>query len=340
MKFLPSGHPFGILWKLKTNKTLNRLDDIPSGHPFGILWKFVCLFILLFLSYNILYSQNNEFTKENFEGNKDELKKALSFIKEGDKLIAGNNIRFRESLANYLEADKINSNSALLNYKIGKCYLNITLEKYKSISYLEKAYKLNPTCQDDILYLLAQAYQLNYEFDKAITNYLAYMRTTPPGSSDKLINKKIDECKTAKELIKRPVDVYIENLGPVINGKFPDYSPIISADESMLIFTSRRDNTVGGKIADFDDKYYEDIYITYWQQDSGRWTTPFNPKPPVNTELHDATVGLSPDGKRILIYKTNREGDIFESVIDSNQNFTKPKALNNNINTNFHESVA
>ena len=285
-------------------------------------------------------AQSVEFTKSNFSGKMKDLKYAKKEISIGDNFISKGYKKYQSALIHYLKADSVNSKSALLNYKIGKCYLNITMEKYKAISYLEKAYKLNPMANEDLLFLLGEAYHLNYEFDKAIEKFMMYKQLTKASSFDKVVDKKIEECNTAKEMIKHPVDVMIENIGPVVNSKYPDYSPIINAKETMMIFTSRRPNTTGGQIALIDEKYYEDIYITYYDLDSNKWTEPENPKPPVNSDKHDATVGLSPDGNHLLIYKSNHGGDIYESDVDSSGNLTAPVRLPAPINSSSHESVA
>lgn len=300
----------------------------------------IAILILSFLVFVQLNGQNKEFIKENFQGKQKEFKKALKHIRSGDKLISKGNKKYQQALDYYLKVDSFNQNSALLNYKIGLCYLNTTMQKYKSIKYLEKSYKLNPSVKDDILNLLAQAYQLNYEFDKAIIKYVAYKKTIKASFNDNIIDKKIDECNYAKEMMKRPVDVIIENTGSIINSKFPDYAPIINAKETMMIFTSRRNTTTGGKMDPFDNKYFEDIYISYYDKDNNKWSIPYNPGHPINSNSHDATVGLSPDGKQLLIYKTPHKGDIYESFMDTLGKLSKPKRLPSPINSSAHESKA
>jgi hypothetical protein len=66
----------------------------------------------------------------------------------------------------------------------------------------------------------------------------------------------------AKELVAAPINVKIQNLGDSINSEFPDYSPVLSADESSLIYTTRRNTGTGGERLQ-DGQYYEDIVISY-----------------------------------------------------------------------------
>jgi hypothetical protein len=268
------------------------------------------------------------------------LSEATNAVRTGDKLISEGNIKYQLALGHYLRADSLNPSDALVKYKIGICYLNTTIQKFKSISYFEKSYRLDPNVKEDILFQLGQAYQLNYEFNKAISSYNAYKLTLKATYFDKIIDKKIDECYYAIEMIKHPADVSLENIGNVVNSKYPDYSPIINAKETMMIFTSRRPNTTGGNISPFDNKYYEDIYITHYNIESNKWTPPVNPKPPLNTNLHDAAIGLSNDGKTLLTYKASNGGDIYESLLDTAGNFSKPVRMPSPINSPAHESSA
>ncbi len=267
-------------------------------------------------------------------------KKAKKEITIGDGLISKGNKNYQLALLHYLKADSLNPSDAMLYYKIGVCYLNTTVQKFKSISYLEKSFRLDPIVTKDILFQLGQAYQLNYEYNKAIDRYNAYKQTMKATYYDKKIDKKIDECYYAIEMIKHPVDVTLENIGSIVNSKYPEYSPIINSNETMMIFTARRPNTTGGKISPYDNKYYEDIYITRYNIDSNKWSHPINPPPPLNSDLHDAAINLSPDGKTLLTYKASNGGDIYESHLDTTGNFSKPKKMPAPINSSAHESSA
>jgi len=128
--------------------------------------------------------------------------------------------------------------------------------------------------------------------------------------------------------------VKIENLGFAVNSEFAEYHPLISADESVMYFTSRRDNTTGGEKDPKYDIYYEDIYVS--KKQNGKWTAAINMGKPLNTKRHDAALGLSPDGQRLFIYK---KGDIYESKLDGEQ-WSEPVKLNKNINTKHKETSA
>ncbi len=295
--------------------------------------------ILVFIL-NIGFAQKNvEFDKKNFPDQKSELKEALKELGAGDDLYELGGGNFTIAIDHYLKAQAFNPNNALLNYKLGKCFLN-SPDKKKSIPYFESAVKLNSNIAADLHYLLGQAYHFNYDFDKAQFEFKTYKESLSPTELEKIskeIERRITQAQYGAELVKNPIRVFIDNMGTSINSTLPEYSPIITADESTLFFTARHENTTGGAKDPTDFKYFEDIYISYNKDNV--WSPSINPGKPLNSETHDATVGISPDGQTLLIYKGENGGDIYECKLDGNQ-WGKPERLSKQINTNYHESGA
>ncbi|MEA3479758.1 MAG: hypothetical protein U9R60_16365, partial [Bacteroidota bacterium] len=190
------------------------------------------------------YSQGNvEFIKDNFPEKSSEMRDMIKAMKNGDKLLEYEPPRYSEALELYMQANDFNPENALLNYKVGKCYLH-TVQKTKAIAYLEKSIKLDPKAAANQRYILSRAYHLNYEFDKAIDMYAKYRHTLTPFELTEYgdaIDKMIEECEDGKDIVRNPIRVFIDNIGNVVNTKWPEYSPIVSADESVLMFTSCRE---------------------------------------------------------------------------------------------------
>lgn len=290
---------------------------------------------------------NVEFTKENFKEQKSELKDALADIETGDQLFQMGPGRYKTALTYYLKANAFNPDNALLNYKIGQCYLFGSIYKTKSILYFEKAQMLNPNVDKNLYYMLGQAYQINAEWDKAIDNYKKHQKVLaalPPSKESNIekekeeTEKKIQECKTGKELYAKPIRAFSDILPETVNSKYPEYGAIISADESVMIFTSRRPGGTGDKIDEIINEPFEDLYISY--RVNGQWSQAQNMGKPVNSDGHDATINLSPDGQTLLIYKDDKgDGNIYQCKLDGNV-WSKPKKLGKNINTKYHEASA
>jgi len=301
------------------------------------------LISLIIINVSFVFAQENvPFDKDYFsDEQKKGLKDAIKEIKDGDDYYESDIPIYTLALDHYLKANEFNPNNALLNYKIGKCYLK-SIQKTNAIPFLELAEKLNPTVRPDMLYLLAQAYHLNLDLDKAVENYTAYKGTLSPHELAEIgdaVDKRIEECGVAEEMVANPIRVFIDNMGPAINSEFPEYAPFITADESIIMFTSSRDNSTGGKTDPMDLLFYEDIYRATKKGEV--WLTPENPGKPLNTDNHDAIVGVSPNGKHALIYiGKDHGGDIFECDIKEDGTWKNPDRLPKEINTDYHESSA
>ena len=288
-------------------------------------------------------SQNVEFTKDNFGEKKAELKEILKVIEEGDEYFEQMEAMWNEAIPMYLKANEFNPNNALLNFKLGACYLH-SLDRGEALKYLEKSLSLNANVDPRLNYFLGQAYHLDYEFDDAIKFYSKYQTTVinnpDPWYLDEL-KMRIQQCYNGKEIIEKPVRVFIDNLGKSVNSKFREYGGVISADESVLIFTSRRANSTGGKIDPILNENYEDLYISY-KQDDGSWSEAENLGENVNSDDHDAVSAISADGQRVLIFlgRKNNAGDLYECTLDGDV-WSKPVSLGKNVNTKeYHESSA
>ncbi len=241
---------------------------------------------------------------------------------------------FMYAIEGYIIGYNYNPNYPELNYKLGACYLN-SVYKPKSLFYLKKAYLQKKNVTQDILLSLALAYQYNYEFDSALM-FLDMFKNTAShtfyNSKKEFVETKIQECNYAKELMQNPVNVDIINFTE-INTEFPEYCPIINADETKIYFTARRPDCIGATIDESDGQYYEDIYVSSFVDST--WLSPVNVGIPLNGRRHDATVALSPDGNKMIIY---RSGDLY-LCHKKGDKWSYPEYLEN-INTDEIENSA
>ena len=299
--------------------------------------KGIVIITLVFFACFKTFAQDVEFSKDNFRDKKDELKIAKNEIELGDEIMEKESVFYKNAIAHYLIAYKLNPNNSLLNFKLGKCYLHSSFRS-KCTTYFEKAYQLNPEVDPEILYYLGIGYHLDMQFDKAIQSFNAMIALFKGKDKTGIVDemkKYIRQCEYAKEMVKNPVRVKIDNVGGDINSQYPDYSPVITADESEMIFTSRRPETTGGGIDPFMNEPFEDMYIA--DRINNKWGQARNMGPTVNTDGHDSNCGLSADGQKFLIYKDVNHGDVFESFLTGTV-WSTPEKLNKNINTDAHES--
>ncbi|MBI2968562.1 MAG: DUF2914 domain-containing protein [Bacteroidetes bacterium] len=236
----------------------------------------------------------------------------------------------------------------LVNFYLGVCYLNVApdrkkgIDKAKAIPHLETAYKTLPIM--DVTYYLARAYHLDSRFEKAIQFYKSYIdsleKSEPVFLAPFLENKdeisvlehQVEMCRNGIKFAgETPSRIIFENLGEPVNSSFAEYAPAVSADNEVLVFTSRRPSEKFKK-TDIDDTPYEDIYISYKKE--GRWLPAVPISENVNTKRHDASVGLSSDAQTLFIYY---RGDIYLSELKGNF-WTKPGKMDPPINTSSWET--
>ncbi len=182
-------------------------------------------------------------------------------------------------------------------YQLGKCLLKTKADPKGIIDLLESSIP-HLKLDAEPLYYLAQAYQHDLQFDKAIDTYIK-ARIEASKNLAPMIERQIETCLHAKELIKYPMDVTFTNLGSPINSEFPDYYPITPDDESMLIYTSRRAEKPTSR-PEMDGYYPSDIYTA--TPKDGKWIDPKSIGNNINTRFDEQAVGISPDGKKLTVY--------------------------------------
>jgi outer membrane protein OmpA-like peptidoglycan-associated protein/tetratricopeptide (TPR) repeat protein len=240
----------------------------------------------------------------------------------------------------YVDAANMDPNNVRANYMAGSTYLQTT-DKAKATKYLLRAYQIDSDYKFDLPYSIGQGYQYGYEFDNALEYYKKYKEklesNTGYSGADKApmsdVEKRIEECIIGNKLMNNPVKYSITNVGTAINSESWDYAPVVNADETVMIFTSRRGPGEGNLNENvFDDNfYYEDIFLS--KKSGGEWQTAENIGPVVNTKYHDSNFGYSPDGKTLYIYSDEGNGDIYFTNNLSEDTWSEPFALNDNINS-------
>lgn len=266
-------------------------------------------------------------------------KEVWKHIKKGDKYFRMNKKgTYYSALDHYLTANKHNEDNAALNYLIGICYLK-TSEPKKASEFLENANFINANLTEDILYWLGRAKQYNYNFDDAIDDYESYMNSLDLKKLQRektKIDKRIEECKSGIKLMKNPIRCFVDNLGDGVNTKDPEYSPVFFFEDSVLYFTSRRENTTGGKINHHNKLYYEDVYISTAK--NGKWKNAEQMDKPINTKHNDAVVDISPEGRELCIYRGYKgQGNLYNSQFKKDS-WQKPGRMRKINSGNYRES--
>ena len=272
------------------------------------------------------------------------------YMKEGMFLVGEEN--YDMALRNFLEAYKQDSSSANVNFNVGFCYLNSSSNKVLAEGYLAKSLKdISKNYQIDnpneksapplAVFYYGKALHFNYKFDEALVQYDNFLNTY---AKDKTTKDDVAFYKAqnefAKEIMLTPINVKIENLGDSINSEYPDFSPVLSADEATLIYTTRRNTTTGGERTQ-NGQYYEDIVISY-KDVNGKWSYPKSIGQFVNSNGTEGSINLTPDGQTLIVYQdlgNGTGGNIFYSTWDGKE-WSSLQNFGSDINSKHWESHA
>ncbi|QDA62665.1 hypothetical protein FHG12_19990 [Hymenobacter jejuensis] len=253
---------------------------------------------------------------------------------------------YRASIPYYEQVLAKEPNNAQALFRAGISYMSF--DKEKASDYIYKAQRLKPKVSKDVEYWLGRVDHLNYNFDEAIAHYQAYNATLKKKKDTRKaeLAQLIQHSKNAKVQFNSPKDIFVKNLGPTINTQYSEHSPVISADDKLLLFTSRGENVTGagnangkkgGNLAT-DGEYYEDIFEAK-RIDDENWEKPRSLSGVLNGKGHDASIQVFDNDTKMLMYRQDENGDIFYSE-KAGGDWTEPKKLNNNINSKSFESDA
>ena len=302
-----------------------------------ILYKTLLLAILTIITGNALFSQEDvKIRKSEFRLNKDGFKEAWKLVKKANSFYDDGQYQYRNARELYLRASKYNDKYPELNYKIGVTYLYAD-DKYQAIKYLKIAYDLDHEVSEDIHFQMARAYHMNQEFDNAIKEYKIFQSKFSEKKLKRLnlnIPAYIEDCETGKELVKHPVRVVVQNLGKLINSEYDDYLPVIDSKEEIMYYTTRRPTKINNQRNFLDKKFSEDIFVS--KKKNKEWGIGQILSKSLNTKKSDAAMALSPDNKKLYIYKSDRGGDIYFTE-QKDGKWKKPKAFKA-VNSNSRET--
>ena len=264
------------------------------------------------------------------------------------------NKQYYQALRIWQNILKTHPDNANYNYKAGICQLEVITGRNNAIDYLKKtigkvAKNYDPNDPDeskvpiDGLYYLARAYHLDNQYDKAIETFNQFKtESSTKHYLRKDIERQIAFAENAKkEVADKKTSIKIFNIGGTINSAYEDFSPVVSLDENVLYFTSRRlrpDSTNKDYRVPADGKFYEDVYVSYRDRD-GNWMVPQRVKfDGEDVSDNEATISVSADGSRVYVYHDDAgDGNIYTAkALDTS--YSELEKMTGEINTNSWET--
>lgn len=134
------------------------------------------------------------------------------------------------------------------------------------------------------------------------------------------------------------VDIVIKNVGQQINTSYDEYAPVIIADGSMMIFTSRRpfsEKEIKKQKEGKENVYFSEFKKNKWQASQALPAIINEP------ERFNSAIAISNDGQHLLLYRDdiNGNGDIWESFLKGTE-WSEPSKMPEPVNSAKHESSA
>jgi outer membrane biosynthesis protein TonB len=228
-------------------------------------------------------------------------------------------------------------------FKLGICCINYAEKKGRAIEIFKDMKAKYKTLEVEVY--LGKAYHRNYKFDEGIATLkpLVEILSKSVKKEDKAllddVNLTLMNCENGKYLMANKIFADVKNIGGPINTTELEGVPIITADESMLIYTYVGTKSTGGKLNEalqsdpINGLFRADIYMSTRDATGTAWNKPEAMKT-LNTLGEDAAIAISPSGQTLFTFLSSgtNPGDIMVSKLVGNE-FTTPVALNGNINT-------
>lgn len=266
-------------------------------------------------------------------------RKIKKFVRKGRK--AYRKEEYWKAKSYYDKVTDANTDKPQYWFEAGLAYYDSQVQREDAIKYFEKALALSTTDTiPEILYYAGKTYHFNGEFEKAITYYNMFLNSITDNKKGQEtrqdVIREIEICNNGIDL--RDVHLYvvqeIVKLDDRVNSEYMDYSPVITSDESIILFCSRRPP---GKKKHIDGLYYEDIFYSTRITHNNDWneaqvidkSSGYISKEINEGKAHEAPVSISPDGNTLYIYKEN---SIWKSKKGEDGKWSIPIRMNQNVN--------
>lgn len=273
--------------------------------------------------------------KSSYSFDKRTFNKALNLIESGDYHLA------IQKLNEILVSDS--SNLDVLYY-LGYCYLNTSDVPDTAAMYFSDGIQRlsqEETYSDigvDLRLALAETDQVLMKPDDALLLYEELKANVPEADTElhKLIDHKINVCRNAKIYLSNSVEITVTNLGPKVNSRYDDHSPLITVKNNLLIFTSRRPTRKAAKLR--DGQFPEKIF--YSKKEDGKWTKAKMLQMFYKKYDHESAASVSADGSELFVFHNDLEGKSIYVSYFNGKGWNAPKKLPAPINTRADETHA
>ncbi len=275
---------------------------------------------------------------------------AQYLISEGKRFYNEGN--YRKSLVKFREALSKDKGNPVATYWLAECHLSLgNYEKAKN--YVEQALEKDQEVAKEAQNVLGICQHRLGELQPAIKSYKMALGAVSETRAKELgVQMHIEQCERAIEMMKSPVNVKISRMTTNINTAFEETAPTLSPDGKTFYFVSRRADNKGGGISPGDQRYFEDVYVSVWDEENKEWGEASNSSElmrRVNTNGMDAVSQISPDGKTLYLTintmvmespkPKTKHSDVFYCKLNRKGTWNSPKPLGKPINSLFFDAA-
>ncbi|MGD1848683.1 MAG: hypothetical protein ACFB10_25110, partial [Salibacteraceae bacterium] len=242
------------------------------------------------------------------------------------------------------------------NYHYGTCVLYAEENKFDAISYLAFACK-SEEVPAEAYFQLGKAYQLNYEFKRALVAYEKFKsKTNGKQQAQYNVEREIETCTNGRNLLRNISDISVteknslkledfakaynmEAFGGKIIRKTEDFKLKYDKkidEESVMYFQKNSDYIYFSSYGDKGENG-RDIYFVK-RQPNGDWSDPEPLSSVINTPYDEHYPFIHPNGNKLYFASKGHNSmggyDIFETTRDPNTGrWSKPVNLDFAVNT-------
>ena len=251
--------------------------------------------------------------------------------------------RYEEAFPIYKELWEEEPKRPEVAYAMGYILLNSEKadEQLKSLDYLNFAKThINDTVPTSVFFHLARAHHLHEHFDQAISNYEAYAKQLPRNSQEQpLIEEYITQCRVGEQLLKNPEEVVVMDMTDKVNSPYAEIAPLINGEDNKLVFTSVRpkNELFQGQLS---KDLQEWVFVSHRPEEGAQWEKAkmmeFAKRKDVAGRNLGAS-GLSPDGRKLLLYLSTNNGDLYEATVGGGK-ILSMNPISGQVNSKYQES--
>ncbi len=287
------------------------------------------LIIALLLSSQCISAQTDDATVSKL------FNRAVSYSEQGD---------FERAIPLFKRVAEKEPENINVLYNLGHCYLNAAGGHDSALIYFTKAIDIlkpenyNKELGIELHLSMAKSMQMLYQYNEALVVYHKMLGFVDESQTElrTMIEREITICNNGISFMENPVKLEVQNLGVTVNSTYDDHSPLVSADGSIVIFTSRRKSPYSQMLP--DGQYSEKIYTA--KKEGEIWGPAEVVKEVVKSDSHEAAVCLSADGSELYLLRSDFNGQrLYVSEFDG-ETWSEPFLLPEGINSRFNETHA